>query len=350
MLPTGAAATYNYGNELTTSTLAGATTNYAYNADGEQLTSAQGSTTESSATWSGAGQLTSYENISANMTNATYNAVGERASITVGATTQQFVGNTALSAPQFLMDSANAYIFSNGNTPAEQVNLSTGAATYLVPDALGSVRGAVSSSGALARQASYDAWGNPLTTGGLTALTPFGFAGAYTDASGLLYLINRYYEPQVGQFLSVDPDLAETDDAYAYADGNPISSSDPDGDSASPPPAGGEGYAPDSPYYVPATLAWRHDFDGKSVTVPLRQGGGTHNWGIDKICNVHALCSINATKAVGKAITRSRPKKVRYDGPGERYRSEIAVYDKRLWETNGELFASSIRVISEISP
>src|SRR6201999_2758194 len=105
----------------------------------------------------------------------------------------------------------------------------TGAVTYLVTDSLGSVRGTVSASGALTGTTSYDAWGTPQTAGGLTAVTPFGFAGGYTDPTGLIYLINRYYDPVTGQFLSVDPEVASTLQPYAYAAGNPVSNNDPTG-------------------------------------------------------------------------------------------------------------------------
>jgi RHS repeat-associated protein len=71
--------------------------------------------------------------------------------------------------------------------------------------------------------------GNPQTSGGLTSYTPFGFAGAYTDPDGLLYLVNRYYNPATGQFLSVDPDVATTGEPYGYADGNPVDNTDPTG-------------------------------------------------------------------------------------------------------------------------
>jgi uncharacterized protein RhaS with RHS repeats len=97
------------------------------------------------------------------------------------------------------MDSANAYIYTDGTAPAEQVNLSTGATSYLIEDSLGSVRGIVSSSGSLTATTSYDAWGNPETSGGLTGSTPFGYAGGYTDPTGLIYLINRYYDPVPGR-------------------------------------------------------------------------------------------------------------------------------------------------------
>ena|SRR5579862_5453798 len=83
--------------------------------------------------------------------------------------------------------------------PIEQVDLTTGTATYLLGDRLGSVRATVDSSGALTGTTAYDAWGNPQTPGGLTATTPFGYAGGYTDPTGLLYLIHRDWRaPRAG--------------------------------------------------------------------------------------------------------------------------------------------------------
>jgi len=67
-----------------------------------------------------------------------------------------------------------------------------------------------------------------LTTTGTT--TPFGYAGQYTDpATGLQYLRARYYDPATQQFLTVDPLLAQTEQAYAYAGGSPTNGSDPSG-------------------------------------------------------------------------------------------------------------------------
>ncbi len=233
-LPGGASGTYNDAGELTSQTLSGTTTSYTYNADGEQLSATQGSTTKSSATWTGAGQLATYSNAAADMTAASYNGNGLRASTTItpaggSAATQGYVWNTLPSTPQLLMDGTNAYIYAGSRVPAEQVSLSAGTITYLIADLLGSVRGTVSSSGTLTGTTSYDAWGNPLIAGGLTATTPFGWAGGYTDPDGLIYLINRYYNPQLGQFTSVDPDLAQTLAPYAYGSGNPVLLTDPTG-------------------------------------------------------------------------------------------------------------------------
>ena len=233
-LPTGGTGTYDNAGELTSAILSGTATSYTYNADGQRLTATQGSTTTASGAWNGAGRLTSYSDAAANMSAATYDGDGFRASTTVtpsggSAVTQGYVWNTTDSIPRLIMDSSNAYIAGVGLAPVEQVNLSSGAITYLVNDSLGSVRGIVSSTGSLTATTAYDAWGDPETAGGLSATTPFGYAGGYTDPTGLVYLINRYYDPATGQFTSVDPAIADTLQPYAYAAGNPVTSNDPTG-------------------------------------------------------------------------------------------------------------------------
>ena len=52
----------------------------------------------------------------------------------------------------------------------------------------------------------------------------------HTHPPGPVYLIGRYYDPQTGQFLSVDPMVQQTDQAYVYVVDNPVSLTDPTGD------------------------------------------------------------------------------------------------------------------------
>lgn len=86
----------------------------------------------------------------------------------------------------------------------------------------------------------YDAWGNVLKsdTKGIAADNPFGYAGyMYDKEIGMYYLIARYYNPEHGVFLSVDPDTGDEDDpvtqnGYTYADNNPVMMTDPDGHAA----------------------------------------------------------------------------------------------------------------------
>lgn len=226
--------------------MSGTTTSYTYNADGQRLTSTQGGSTITSGTWNGAGQLASYTSASGSMASPVYDGGGLRASATFtpyggSPVTESYVWDLTADVPALLMDSANAYIYLGNGAPAEQVNLATGVVTYLVTDALGSVRGTVSSSGALTGTTSYDAWGNPASSGGLTATTPFGFAGGYTDPTGLIYLLNRYYDPATGQFTSLDPMVDQTLQPYAYTAGDPVSQSDPAGLQIVAPGGGGDG-------------------------------------------------------------------------------------------------------------
>jgi RHS repeat-associated protein len=172
------------------------------------------------------------------MTSAAYDGDGLRASSSTNSGgTQEYTWNSVAPVPELLTDSTNAYIYTGATAPSEQVNLSDGNVTYLITDSLGSVRGTVDSGGNLTGTSNYDAWGNPEGSSGITAITPFGYAGGYTDTTGLIYLINRYYAPATAQFISVDPLLAQTLVPYAYADGDPVNATDPSGESL--PPAGG---------------------------------------------------------------------------------------------------------------
>ncbi|PEW11686.1 hypothetical protein CN440_14045 [Bacillus cereus] len=86
----------------------------------------------------------------------------------------------------------------------------------------------------------YDSWGNVLKSEvkGIAADNPFGYAGyMYDKEIGMYYLIARYYNPDHGVFLSVDPDPGDEDDpvtmnGYTYADNNPAMMTDPDGHAA----------------------------------------------------------------------------------------------------------------------
>ena len=62
----------------------------------------------------------------------------------------------------------------------------------------------------------------------------YGFTGEPTDANDLVYLRNRYYNPELGTFLSMDPYEGDFNDPmslnrYAYVRGNPVNLTDPSG-------------------------------------------------------------------------------------------------------------------------
>lgn len=57
----------------------------------------------------------------------------------------------------------------------------------------------------------------------------FGFAGEYTDPTGLIYLRARYYDPATAQFITRDPLEALTHRPYTYAASDPADNIDPTG-------------------------------------------------------------------------------------------------------------------------
>ncbi len=235
-LPTGASATYNDASELASSTLSGATTTYGYDAAGNLTGESVGGSATTTATYNGANELTTYSDAAANMTSASYNGNGLRmtASITPSggsADVDHYVWDTATSVPQVLMDSSNAYVYGPTGALFEDWNLSSGAVTFFVTDALGSVRGAVGVGGNLEATATYDAWGNVVGTSGVSSYSQLGFDGSLTDETGLTYFVHRYYSAPTGRFLSVDPLVSVTGQPYSFVGDNPVVQTDPLGQS-----------------------------------------------------------------------------------------------------------------------
>jgi RHS repeat-associated protein len=136
-----------------------------------------------------------------------------------------------------IVDGSTYYVYGAGGLPVEQIN---GSSTYyLLHDQLGSTRLLTDSSGSAVASNTYDPYGGLQGSTG-TVTTPLGFAGAYTDAeSGLLYLVNRFYDPGTGQFVSVDPLVDVTGQPYAYTGDDPVNESDPTGLAANPACTGG---------------------------------------------------------------------------------------------------------------
>lgn len=229
-LPTGATATYNSAQQLASSTAAAGTTAYNYDQDGNRTSATLGGTATATATWNDNNELTSYTTATVAETN-TYNGDGLRVASTAGpiGSPQQnsYIWDMTSGVPRLLEDSTNIYVYSGTNTPVEQINVSTGAPTYLITDNQGSVRATANAVGAVTGTISYDPWGDPRTRGGLSATTPFGFTGSYIDTTGLEYLIHRYYDPSTGQFISQDPLLDMTRSPYGYSADDPINQSDP---------------------------------------------------------------------------------------------------------------------------
>ena len=104
--------------------------------------------------------------------------------------------------------------------------------TYIHTDALGSPVLETNAQAQVVRQVDYRAYGMEV----MDAPRPGpGYTGHYRDVgTGLVYMQQRYYDPMLGIFLSVDPVTAYSNPIgqfhrYRYANNNPYSFTDPDG-------------------------------------------------------------------------------------------------------------------------
>src|SRR5699024_2663698 len=97
-----------------------------------------------------------------------------------------------------------------------------------------------------------------------------GYTGHVQDAAtGLTYMQQRYYDPEIGMFLSVDPVTAYSNPIgqfhrYRYANNNPYGFTDPDGRNALTAFGG--------VVYETGQLLQGNGFDGQMVLGALKDG------------------------------------------------------------------------------
>jgi RHS repeat-associated protein len=91
-------------------------------------------------------------------------------------------------------------------------------------------------SGNTVAQYQYDAWGNVISQSGTMASSiPYRYAGyQYDQVTGLYYLMARYYDPNLGRFITKDSIEGRVEDPitfnkYLYVLNNPLVYSDPTG-------------------------------------------------------------------------------------------------------------------------
>ena len=106
--------------------------------------------------------------------------------------------------------------------------LRSGVTSYHEADGLGSVTSLSNSSGAIANTYTYDSYGN-LTASTGTLVNSFRYTAREFDTeTNLYYYRNRYYDPNVGRFISEDPiGFASSINFYPYVHNGPTMYTDP---------------------------------------------------------------------------------------------------------------------------
>ncbi len=145
-------------------------------------------------------------------TNYAYSGNGQLLSITQGSTTlAQMTWDEAASTPKILSDNTWDFIYGPGGTVFEAIK--AGTPVYLVNDAVGSPLGNLSTNGTLNNSHVFNTWGDSPPSGA----PPIGFDNAYYDgASTFYYLMNRWYDPNTGQFTTEDPRILATGQPWGY--------------------------------------------------------------------------------------------------------------------------------------
>jgi RHS repeat-associated protein len=203
--------TWNANGNLVSKTVGGVTTNFAYDYD-DQLTSITGPT---------------------NVTFA-YDGLTRRVSRTTGGvTTSFFHDGTALTAEKQGTTLTAHYTYGRELLSRDD---GTNYAYYLV-DGLGSARQLTDAGQSVVSSYTFEGFGNLIAQTG-SATNPYRFAAtsAYRDDgdAGLLHVGLRYYDPEVGRFITADPLLGDITrpqslNRYVYVENNPVNLVDPTG-------------------------------------------------------------------------------------------------------------------------
>ncbi len=190
--------------------------------------------------WDRLGRLTAVKNGSGTtLATYTYDPLDRLRMVDYGAGTRvrfRYQGTTT-SAVQTINDATSTVISSIGTAwSGELLEDWTGAGSNLRiygTNAHHDVTWAASSTGAVTGTARYDPWGTPTTITG--SVPDFRFQSSWADdTTKLSWVVRRWYASVEGRFLSEDsllgqPDRPASRHLFAYAEGNPITSWDPDG-------------------------------------------------------------------------------------------------------------------------
>ena len=174
----------------------------------------------------------------------TYNANGIRTSKVVNGVATYFTLDGYTIDAETCGSTTVDYVYDSNGAP---VYMTLNGTTYYYQKNLqGDIIGIVDSDNVEVVTYSYDAWGKLLSISGPLASTVgeanhLRYRGYYYDTeSGLYYLQSRYYDPEIGKFISKDdPALHEgqtgvTANLYAYCNNNPIMYSDRTGHFGTP--------------------------------------------------------------------------------------------------------------------
>ena len=234
---TGTVVQYTYGDSNWKDKLTAYNGNaITYDEIGNPLNYYNGTTFE----WNNGRQLTRATMQDGTYTTYRYNDSGVRIRKSVnGVATDYFVDGTNIIAEKTGNNTIWYYYDAAGLRVGFTYN---GTRYYYIYNAQGDVIGLYNSSQQIVARYNYDAWGKivSITDGNgalvtdqnhIAIINPFRYRGYYYDTeTGFYYVSSRYYDPEIGRFISPDTTdvltatpMGLTDkNLYAYCDNNPV--------------------------------------------------------------------------------------------------------------------------------
>ena len=243
-----ASYSYDAGGNITSKTVNGVTTPYGYTDSNwkDKLTSYNGN----AITYDGMGnpresynkrfmwtgrQMILAETPDGTVTGYSYNADGIRIQKDIhGVVTNYFVDGSTILAEKtgnnviwYIYDSNGEILgFTYNDTPY-----------YYLKNQQSDVYKVVDASGTIVASYTYDPWGKVLSaTGEMAEINPIRYRSYYYDTeTGFYYLQSRYYDPEIGRFISADnyPSTGQGltgNNMFAYCGNNPTSRKDDSGE------------------------------------------------------------------------------------------------------------------------
>ena len=233
---------FTYGStwkdQLAAVTMDGKTRTFTYDANGNMLS--DGKYTYS---WTKGSLL---EKVTGDGLEAvyTYDASGIRTSKKVNGTTTEYLtaGGSVLGEKK---NGVWQYYLYDGDGQLSAISYK-GGDYYYIRDNLRTITGLVDANGVAVVNYRYDSWGRMLDITGSMAETlgkdnPYRYKGyCYDEETGMYYLKNRYYAPEICRFISADDIAAMLDspmslwdkNLYVYCDNDPVNKKDDDGEIA----------------------------------------------------------------------------------------------------------------------
>jgi RHS repeat-associated protein len=213
---------YTYGTAHPHAVTTAGGNTYTYDGAG-LMTSGAGRTL----TWDGDNRLASATRNGVT-TTYTYDADGARIQQVEGATTRRYLGD------DYEIDVPGAtttkYVMFAGTLVARK----DGAARHWVhTDEQGSIQAETDATGTEVHRKNYRPFGEIMSASGTLPYEARGYTAQRQDTAGLIWLKARFYDPELGRFISPNPVIDGDDNIglnrYAYAANDPVNHTDPNG-------------------------------------------------------------------------------------------------------------------------